>query len=122
MFIPKVRHVPSSPPAHPLTPDAPQLKVKPRRQPHIQPCALELTAMLGCWASFSDLSNTNACKESAKALHLCMMKPVRPFSRGSGSSPGLVAAWTVALTRLCSAQGAKGKARVSTVNYALAKF
>ncbi|KAL8280756.1 hypothetical protein RQP46_006760 [Phenoliferia psychrophenolica] len=76
-----------------LTMFIPKLKVKPRRQPHIQPCALELTAMLGCWASFSDLSNNGACKESAKALHLCMTKP-----------------------------GAKGKARVSTVNYALAKF
>lgn len=62
-----------------LTPPRSQLKVKPRRANHIQPCALELTAMLGCWASAGDLASAGACKESAKKLHECMMKPVRPL-------------------------------------------
>ncbi|KAI5474475.1 hypothetical protein MNV49_003220 [Pseudohyphozyma bogoriensis] len=72
----------------------PKLKVKPRRTAHIQPCALELTAMLGCWASSGDLMSSAACKESAKKLHECMSKP----------------------------QGPKGKPRVPTINYHLSRL
>ncbi|KAM0748615.1 hypothetical protein T439DRAFT_68705 [Meredithblackwellia eburnea MCA 4105] len=47
----------------------PKLKVKPKRTAHIQPCALELTAMLGCWASSGDLNSVNQCRDAAKKLH-----------------------------------------------------
>ncbi|ORY87508.1 hypothetical protein BCR35DRAFT_289601 [Leucosporidium creatinivorum] len=70
-----------------------KLKVKPKRQQHIQACALELTAMLGCWASAGDLVGANACKESAKKLHECMSKPQ-----------------------------VGGKARVSSINYHLSRL
>ncbi|TNY17803.1 hypothetical protein DMC30DRAFT_419428 [Rhodotorula diobovata] len=70
-----------------------KLKVKPRKTPYVQPCALELTAMLGCWASSGDLVNAKDCREAAIRLHECMAKPQ-----------------------------AKGKPRVSSVNYLLAKM
>merc|ERR1712230_38960 len=54
-----------------------KLKVKPRKTPYVQPCALELTAMLGCWASSGDLVNAKDCREAAIRLHECMAKPVR---------------------------------------------
>lgn len=67
-----------------------QLKVKPRRTAHIQPCALELTAMLGCWASAGDLTSAAACRESAKRLHECMAKPVSDINE---CSPNLCYEW-----------------------------
>ena len=53
-----------------------QLKVKPRRQQHVQACALELTNSLSCWASYGDVTSTTQCKDAAKRLHECMAKPV----------------------------------------------
>ncbi|KDE06110.1 hypothetical protein MVLG_03527 [Microbotryum lychnidis-dioicae p1A1 Lamole] len=53
----------------------PKLKVKPRRTAHIQPCAIELSAMLTCWAASGDLASVDKCKESAAKLHECMQKP-----------------------------------------------
>lgn len=73
--------------------------------------------MLGCWASKADLASAHECRESAKRLHECMSKPVRlPFFtilRLEGE-----------LITVCFAvgQNAKGKARVPTVNFALARF
>ena len=63
-----------SAPAH--SSDLTQLKVKPKRTQHVQACALELSAMLGCWASQGDLAGAGQCKDAAKRLHECMMKPV----------------------------------------------
>ncbi|GAA6043673.1 hypothetical protein JCM8097_008602 [Rhodosporidiobolus ruineniae] len=70
-----------------------KLKVKPRKTAYVQPCALELTAMLGCWASAGDLASQKECKEAAMRLHECMSKPL-----------------------------AKGKPRVSSVNYHLSRI
>ncbi|BGP17017.1 hypothetical protein JCM10213_000348 [Rhodosporidiobolus nylandii] len=70
-----------------------KLKVKPRKTAYVQPCALELTAMLGCWASAGDITNAKECRESAMRLHECMSKPMP-----------------------------KGKPRVSSVNYHLSRL
>ncbi|GAA6062158.1 hypothetical protein JCM10212_002370 [Sporobolomyces blumeae] len=70
-----------------------KLKVKPRKVPYVQPCALELTAMLGCWASSGDVTSMKECKESALRLSECMTKPQ-----------------------------AKGKPRVSSINYHLSRL
>lgn len=57
-----------------------QLKVKPRKTPHVQPCALELTNMLSCWASSGDLASSTACRDAAARLQECMRKPVRNWT------------------------------------------
>ncbi|SGY99473.1 BQ5605_C034g11286 [Microbotryum silenes-dioicae] len=82
VHIPKVSPINyiqhSNDPTHPsFSPPAvpPQLKVKPRRTAHIQPCAIELSAMLTCWAASGDLASVDKCKESAAKLHECMQKP-----------------------------------------------
>lgn len=64
---------------HMLTAFLLQFKVKPRKTSYVQPCALELTAMLGCWASAGDIASAKECKEAALRLHECMTKPVRPL-------------------------------------------
>lgn len=52
-----------------------KLKVRPRKVPPPNPCAVELSAMLGCWASTGDiLSRDSKCAEAANALHDCMRK------------------------------------------------
>ncbi|GAA5871721.1 hypothetical protein JCM16303_000844 [Sporobolomyces ruberrimus] len=70
-----------------------KLKVKPRKTPYVQPCALELTSMLGCWASSGDLTSSKDCREAAMRLKECMTKPQ-----------------------------AKGKPRVSSINYHLSRL
>ncbi|GAA5864128.1 hypothetical protein JCM5296_001683 [Sporobolomyces johnsonii] len=70
-----------------------KLKVKPRKTPYVQPCALELTAMLGCWATSGDVVSAKDCRDSAMRLHECMTKPQ-----------------------------AKGKPRVSSINYHLSRL
>ncbi|KAK4334808.1 Mitochondrial ribosomal protein subunit Mrp10 [Rhodotorula toruloides] len=67
-------------------------KVKPRKQAHVAPCALELTTMLGCWASSGDLTSGRECREAMLRLQECMRKPMP-----------------------------KGKPRVSSINYHLAR-
>lgn len=69
-----------------------KLKVKPRKTAHVQPCALELTNMLSCWASSGDLASSTACRDAAARLQECMRKPQL-----------------------------KGKPRVSSINYLLAR-
>ncbi|KAF8520197.1 hypothetical protein BU17DRAFT_47080 [Hysterangium stoloniferum] len=49
-----------------------KLKVRPRKVPPPNPCAIELSAMLGCWASTKDILSKNGCAEAAKMLHECM--------------------------------------------------
>lgn len=95
-----------------------QLKVKPRKTAHVQPCALELTNMLSCWASSGDLASSTACRDAAARLQECMRKPVRlnPLAlldeRGTNT-------WS--LHAPPHEQQAKGKPRVSSINYLLAR-
>lgn len=67
--------------------------------------------MLGCWASAGDLASAGACKESAKKLHECMLKPVRPPLPPQVPSNGF-----------SRAQQPKGKPRVSSINYHLSRL
>ncbi|EGN96003.1 hypothetical protein SERLA73DRAFT_185486 [Serpula lacrymans var. lacrymans S7.3] len=50
----------------------PKLKVRPRKNPTVNLCATQLSAMLGCWAATSDLASTSACKQAAEDLFHCM--------------------------------------------------
>ncbi|KAF8487637.1 hypothetical protein JB92DRAFT_3021605 [Gautieria morchelliformis] len=55
-----------------------KLKVRPRKVPPPNPCAVELGAMLGCWASTGDFTSTSGCADVAKVLHQCMRtQPMR---------------------------------------------
>ncbi|EPQ32429.1 uncharacterized protein PFL1_00625 [Pseudozyma flocculosa PF-1] len=49
-----------------------KLKVRPSKDLAAAPCAAEFATMLACWASSNDLSNVGQCRESAKALQVCM--------------------------------------------------
>ncbi|PLW29301.1 hypothetical protein PCANC_24975 [Puccinia coronata f. sp. avenae] len=50
----------------------PKLKTKPNRM--IQPgnCALELSGLLQCWATTSDVHSIGQCQEAARNLSTCM--------------------------------------------------
>lgn len=105
-----------------------QLKVKPRRAPQVQACALELTAMLGCWASSGDLANVSHCREASKRLFECMAKPVSlvlllcaraGLDRSDRMGLGLIFAFVLLIRT--TLQTIKGKPRVSSINYRLSK-
>ncbi|KAG8933944.1 hypothetical protein FRC03_012146 [Tulasnella sp. 419] len=49
-----------------------KLKVRPRKLGSINPCVIELTSMLQCWAVAHDLKNSGPCAESAQKLANCM--------------------------------------------------
>lgn len=120
MFLLSLAFLPST-----LTHCLPQLKVKPKRTAHVQACALELTAMLSCWASAGDLVNAKECRDSAKRLHECMAKPVRLSSRPLPSSErrtGPFAHLHDFSSPFPRLQTVGGRAKVSTVNYHLSKL
>lgn len=68
-----------------------KIKVRPKKSAAAAPCAVEFAAMLACWASASDLSNTGACAESSRMLQDCLKQSVSPsLTEGGGrglSSP-----------------------------------
>lgn len=57
------------------------LKVRPKKESRVAPCAPEFAAMLACWASANDLNNSGPCAESARALAECMKSKVSQHLR-----------------------------------------
>lgn len=55
-----------------------KIKVRARKNLAAAPCAVEFAAMLACWASASDLSNSGACAESSRMLQECLKQSVSP--------------------------------------------
>ncbi|CAO1633714.1 unnamed protein product [Sympodiomycopsis kandeliae] len=54
------------------------LRVRPRKEVHMGPCTVELTAMLACWASNADVHNSGPCKDLGVGLSECMRKAGGP--------------------------------------------
>ncbi|OAV94441.1 hypothetical protein PTTG_03078 [Puccinia triticina 1-1 BBBD Race 1] len=50
----------------------PKLKTKSKRMIPAGNCALELSGLLQCWATTSDVHSMGQCAESAKNLSTCM--------------------------------------------------
>jgi len=48
------------------------LKVRPKKNLQPNLCAVQLAAMLGCWAATNDLASAGPCSETAQALFECM--------------------------------------------------
>lgn len=72
--------------------------------------------MLGCWASSGDLTSGRECREAMLRLQECMRKPVRfPGSRGRRGRAEADDSCYV------TPQMPKGKPRVSSINYHLAR-
>ena len=53
-----------------------RLKVRPRKDQNAGPCAAEMAAMLGCWASQGDDPNAAQCSKFAESLKVCMSTSV----------------------------------------------
>lgn len=49
-----------------------KLKVRPRKDKNAGPCAAEMAAMLGCWASHGDNPDASQCAAFATNLKTCM--------------------------------------------------
>ncbi|KAG4301690.1 hypothetical protein PCANB_001865 [Pneumocystis canis] len=49
-----------------------KLKVKPKKNRLISPCATEMSAMLGCWATHGNKPDNVLCEAFAEALKKCM--------------------------------------------------
>ncbi|KZV70504.1 hypothetical protein PENSPDRAFT_752560 [Peniophora sp. CONT] len=49
-----------------------KLRVKARQAPFHEPCAAEMTAMLGCWAATKDSMSVGPCAQAAQGLFACM--------------------------------------------------
>ncbi|ORY87055.1 mitochondrial ribosomal protein subunit Mrp10 [Protomyces lactucae-debilis] len=49
-----------------------RLKVRPPKEKNAGPCAAEMAAMLGCWASHGDNPNAAECAAFATNLKRCM--------------------------------------------------
>lgn len=54
-----------------------KIKVRPKKDLAVAPCAAEFAAMLACWASSNDLSNTGTCADRGRALQDCLRTKVR---------------------------------------------
>lgn len=54
-----------------------RLKVRPRKDKNAGPCAAEMAAMLGCWASHGDNPDAPQCANFAQNLKTCMNNSVR---------------------------------------------
>lgn len=54
-----------------------KLKVRPRKEKNAGPCAAEMAAMLGCWASHGDDPDAAECAAFASNLKTCMNDSVR---------------------------------------------
>ncbi|KZV90441.1 hypothetical protein EXIGLDRAFT_720369 [Exidia glandulosa HHB12029] len=49
-----------------------KVKVRTKNPQGYTPCAAQLVAMLGCWASSGDKRSMGVCADAAAALHACM--------------------------------------------------
>ncbi|CCG82694.1 Uncharacterized protein C24C9.13c [Taphrina deformans PYCC 5710] len=54
-----------------------KLKVRPRKEKNAGPCAAEMAAMLGCWASHGDNPDAAQCASFANNLKTCMNDSTR---------------------------------------------
>ncbi|CAH7689967.1 hypothetical protein BY996DRAFT_6431450 [Phakopsora pachyrhizi] len=50
----------------------PKLKTKTKRTIPVGRCAIELSSLLQCWATTSDVHSIGQCSEAAKQLSTCM--------------------------------------------------
>ncbi|KZT59755.1 hypothetical protein CALCODRAFT_515857 [Calocera cornea HHB12733] len=50
-----------------------RIRVRPKKDPAIAPCAVEMVAMLTCWSSSGDWEGRATCKSLKDSLHACML-------------------------------------------------
>lgn len=105
-----------------------KLKVRPKKDLAAAPCAAEFAAMLACWASANDLSNTGACAQSGQALQTCLKTRVRAGCGARRADRCVRMRWCGA-HRPCRVplyfnhtQGPRKAPHQSTINYHLARF